>query len=99
MNTSSSPDSPERLPTMQNRRTFVGGLATGLAAAAAVPAFAQQPAPAAEERSAPKQTVKQDPTAQYPKPPFEKQRQDWPGLAGQMKPKPDHGEKSYQGSG
>jgi NAD(P)-dependent dehydrogenase (short-subunit alcohol dehydrogenase family) len=38
-------------------------------------------------------------TANYPKPPFQEQGQSWPGLAGQMSPKPDHGEKSYRGSG
>ncbi|MGY2736219.1 SDR family oxidoreductase [Sphingomonas sp. UYP23] len=36
---------------------------------------------------------------QGPKPPFEKQTQDWPGLASKMTPKPDHGEDSYRGSG
>lgn len=40
-----------------------------------------------------------DPTARYPQPPFEKQRQPWPGLARDMTPKPDHGETSYKGSG
>ncbi len=40
-----------------------------------------------------------DPTSRYPKPPFKKQSQPWPGLAGKMEPKPDHGETSYQGSG
>jgi NAD(P)-dependent dehydrogenase (short-subunit alcohol dehydrogenase family) len=40
-----------------------------------------------------------DPTSRYPKPPFKKQSQPWPGLAGQMDPKPDHGETSYKGSG
>jgi hypothetical protein len=40
-----------------------------------------------------------DPTARYPKPPFKKQSQPWPGLAGQMEPRPDHGEISYKGSG
>ena len=40
-----------------------------------------------------------DPTGKYPKPPFEKQTQPWPGLASKMTPRPDHGEKSYQGSG
>jgi NAD(P)-dependent dehydrogenase (short-subunit alcohol dehydrogenase family) len=35
----------------------------------------------------------------YPKPPFKKQRQDPPGLASKMEPRPDHGEKSYKGSG
>jgi NAD(P)-dependent dehydrogenase (short-subunit alcohol dehydrogenase family) len=40
----------------------------------------------------------QDPTTKYPKPPFKGQFQLWPGLAGKMKPRPDHGETSYQGS-
>ena len=40
-----------------------------------------------------------DPTKAYPKPPFEKQSQPWPGLAGKMTPPPDHGEKTYRGSG
>jgi NAD(P)-dependent dehydrogenase (short-subunit alcohol dehydrogenase family) len=41
----------------------------------------------------------QDPKSKYPQPPYEKQSQPWPGLAGEMKPKPDHGETSYRGSG
>lgn len=40
-----------------------------------------------------------DPTTTYPKPPFDKQTQPFPGLAGQMNPRPDHGETSYVGSG
>lgn len=40
-----------------------------------------------------------DPINRYPKPPFKEQTQEWPGLAGQMHPKPDHGETSYQGAG
>jgi NAD(P)-dependent dehydrogenase (short-subunit alcohol dehydrogenase family) len=40
-----------------------------------------------------------DPTEQHPKPPFKKQKQPWPGLAREMEPPPDHGEKSYKGSG
>jgi len=40
-----------------------------------------------------------DPTALYPKPPFDKQSQPWPGLARDMSPRPDHGETSYVGSG
>ncbi len=35
----------------------------------------------------------------YPKPPFEKQEQPVPGVTDKMKPRPDHGEESYQGSG
>src|ERR1041385_6082630 len=40
-----------------------------------------------------------DPRSKYPKPPFKKQTQAWPGLAREMDPKPDHGEGSYRGSG
>jgi NAD(P)-dependent dehydrogenase (short-subunit alcohol dehydrogenase family) len=40
-----------------------------------------------------------DPTEKHPKPPFKKQKQPWPGLARDMEPPPDHGEKSYKGSG
>jgi hypothetical protein len=40
-----------------------------------------------------------NPLTRYPQPPFEKQSQPWPGLASQMNPPPDHGEKSYKGSG
>src|SRR5690349_24443876 len=39
------------------------------------------------------------PTTKYPKPPYPAQSQPWPGLAGQMSPRPDHGEDSYKGSG
>jgi NAD(P)-dependent dehydrogenase (short-subunit alcohol dehydrogenase family) len=41
----------------------------------------------------------QDPREKYPKPPFPTQSQPWPGLAGRMDPRPDHGETSYLGSG
>ena len=40
-----------------------------------------------------------DPRSKYPKPPFKPQTQPWPGLAGKMDPKPDHGEMSYRGNG
>jgi len=36
---------------------------------------------------------------EYPKPPFKEQNQPWPGLASKMIPPPDHGERSYRGSG
>ncbi|MFM0732748.1 SDR family oxidoreductase [Paraburkholderia sediminicola] len=45
------------------------------------------------------QFTMQDPTTQYPQPEFEKQPQPAPGLARDMKPKPDHGETSYKGFG
>ncbi|MXN93333.1 SDR family oxidoreductase [Flavobacterium sp. Sd200] len=41
----------------------------------------------------------EDPTTKYPQPPFKPQTQTWPGLASKMDPRPDHGEKSYKGSG
>ncbi len=40
-----------------------------------------------------------DPKTKYPVPPFKGQSQPWPGLACKMDPVPDHGEKSYRGSG
>jgi NAD(P)-dependent dehydrogenase (short-subunit alcohol dehydrogenase family) len=102
-----SPHQPEviALPT---RRKFVGGLATGLAAAIAAPALAEENQHSADEKAdgtkaaaprQPTQSKERDPLDQYPRPPFPKQRQDWPGLASKMAPRPDHGEKSYQGSG
>ncbi len=41
----------------------------------------------------------QNPLNEYPKPPFKAQHQDPPGLACEMDPPPDHGEKTYKGSG
>jgi NAD(P)-dependent dehydrogenase (short-subunit alcohol dehydrogenase family) len=42
----------------------------------------------------------QDPATQYPGPEFEKQQQPAPGLAEAMTdPKPDHGERTYRGTG
>lgn len=43
--------------------------------------------------------TKQDPRIQYPAPPFDAQPQPMPGLVENMLPAPDHGEKSYKGSG
>jgi NAD(P)-dependent dehydrogenase (short-subunit alcohol dehydrogenase family) len=45
------------------------------------------------------QFTMRDPRNQYPKPKFEDQPQDAPGLAKNMVPQPDHGEKTYIGSG
>ncbi|WP_375760315.1 SDR family oxidoreductase [Corallococcus exercitus] len=79
-----------------SRRQVVGGLATGIAAVfATTPAVA---APDAGVAAAPAQPLR-NPVTLHPKPPFEKQSQPWPGLASKMNPRPDHGEKSYKGSG
>lgn len=45
------------------------------------------------------QYTMQDPTKQYPRPPFPPQPQSAPGLTADMTPKPDCGETSYKGSG
>jgi NAD(P)-dependent dehydrogenase (short-subunit alcohol dehydrogenase family) len=34
-----------------------------------------------------------NPRDKYPKPPYRRQSQPWPGLAGKMDPPPDHGER------
>jgi NAD(P)-dependent dehydrogenase (short-subunit alcohol dehydrogenase family) len=41
----------------------------------------------------------QDPQTQYPEPPFPKQQQEPPGTEAELRPKADHGEESYRGSG
>ena len=85
---------------MASRRQFVGGVAAGLAAAlAAKPASAQQGFATADPHRGAGQSRKQDPTTQYPRPPFPPQTQEPPGLVSKMDPRPDHGEKSYRGSG
>ncbi len=46
-----------------------------------------------------KKTINKSNSARFPAPPFQQQQQPFPGLAGKMQPRPDHGEDSYQGSG
>ena len=41
----------------------------------------------------------QDPTQQYPRPKFPEQEQEHPGFTDEMRPRPDHGEQTYRGSG
>ena len=88
----------ENKQTGVSRRQMVGSVAFGMAIAAAAPALAQ----ASTQGTSGSQTSEvrmQDPRSKYPKPPFRKQPQTWPGLAREMNPKPDHGESSYRGSG
>jgi NAD(P)-dependent dehydrogenase (short-subunit alcohol dehydrogenase family) len=77
-----------------SRRKVVGGagIAAAGAAAALVPSIAKGNAPMSTQKL-------ENPADKYPKPPFRKQSQPWPGLAGKMDPPPDHGETSYKGSG
>ncbi|WP_294298223.1 SDR family oxidoreductase [uncultured Sphingomonas sp.] len=74
------------------RRTFVTGAGLAAAAATALPTLAQDTPPAPQAPTTPQ-------AGTYPKPPFQNQRQPWPGLASRMSPRPDHGETSYKGSG
>jgi NAD(P)-dependent dehydrogenase (short-subunit alcohol dehydrogenase family) len=68
----------------------------GLVAVAASSLFAAE---RTSQQESPLQGRLQDPTTKYPQPPFNSQSQPWPGLAGKMEPRPDHGEESYRGSG
>jgi NAD(P)-dependent dehydrogenase (short-subunit alcohol dehydrogenase family) len=78
------------------RRMIVGGMAGGLMAAAASPSMAQG---GGGKTVATASAPLVDPVHKYPEPPFPKQQQPWPGLCSKMDPRPDHGEKSYKGSG
>ena len=85
-----------------SRRDMVKAGAAGLLAAAPVAVLAAEPGGEAQPASAtnlPEGAVLMNPVTEYPKPPFPKQQQEWPGLASKMDPRPDHGEKSYKGSG
>src|SRR6201996_8251485 len=80
-----------------SRRQVMGGIGVGLAAVSVGAAFAQ-PSNSSNTNQVTVQPM-QDPISKYPKPPFKRQSQPWPGLASKMDPKPDHGETSYKGSG
>ncbi len=82
-----------------SRRRVLGKITGGLLAAYAAPALAQQGVAPATSGQMPRQDVKQNPVTQYPRPPFPRQTQPWPGLASKMVPRPDHGETTYQGTG
>jgi len=77
-----------------SRRRMIGGLSTGLATLAISPVLSTDGSPITNA-----ETALEDPTTKYPKPPFKQQVQPWPALASKMEPRPDHGEKSYKGSG
>ena len=73
------------------RKTLAGGVGIALASAT----VGTSGAAVAEDGK----VAMDNPLTKYPKPPFKKQQQEWPGLASKMEPKPDHGEESYKGSG
>lgn len=76
-----------------SRRKAIAGIGAGIAAVTAAGNVDAMPGNNIQTETM------EDPLTKYPKPPFEAQTQPWPGLASKMNPKPDHGEKSYKGSG
>ncbi len=79
------------------RRRALKEISSGLLLAAAGSAFAQQET--ARGAKTGESAFMPDFPTEYPRPPFPKQQQPWPGLASKMTPRPDHGESSYRGSG
>lgn len=90
---------PEHDP-MRRRLFKVAGIAAA-AGASSLP-FSTSAAPSQKTGASmpnASNTPLEDPRSLYPHAPFKAQPQEWPGLASKMTPLPDHGEKSYKGSG
>lgn len=79
------------------RRKAIAGMGAAAAIAASEGGFSSEDTPHSNNQNS--TPMLENPVTKYPKPPFEGQRQPWPGLASKMNPVPDHGEKSYKGSG
>jgi NAD(P)-dependent dehydrogenase (short-subunit alcohol dehydrogenase family) len=86
---------PQKQSGSLSRRQAVGLVGVGMATAGGT-ALSQAPQPNGPRGH---ESTMDDPRSKYPKPPFKPQTQPWPGLAGKMDPRPDHGETSYRGSG
>jgi NAD(P)-dependent dehydrogenase (short-subunit alcohol dehydrogenase family) len=82
-----------------DRRKAIKGLGAGIAILSAPSVFATPTGNEAEALAMMVPPELEDPRGKYPKPPFKSQQQEWPGLCSKMEPRPDHGEKSYKGSG
>ena len=78
-----------------NRRRAIGSMSAILATAAISPVIAKE----VDNGNLTSSAGLEDPRTKYAQPPFKEQSQPWPGLASKMDPRPDHGEKSYKGSG
>lgn len=76
------------------RRAVLGTTAVGLATLAL-----SNKESTAQQVPHPETAALRDPRDKYRKEPFPEQKQPWPALASKMDPPPDHGEKSYKGSG
>lgn len=71
--------------TTMSRRNLVGAAGATLAAAPLGAASAQPRSQAGRRGEGP---VIDNPVSKYPKPPFKRQSQPWPGLARDMDPRP-----------
>ncbi|MFP9100459.1 SDR family oxidoreductase [Flavobacterium sp. RHBU_24] len=78
-----------------SRRKAIGSIGAVLATTIVSPTLAN----GLENVDTTPATAPEDPTTKYVRPPFKEQTQPWPGLVSKMDPRPDHGEKSYKGSG
>jgi hypothetical protein len=84
----------------QERRQALKKISGGfILAVTAGPALAQQEGTPKSGSMGDASAFLPDFPTEYPRPPFPKQQQPWPGLASKMTPRPDHGETSYRGSG
>jgi NAD(P)-dependent dehydrogenase (short-subunit alcohol dehydrogenase family) len=89
----------DRDDTGPSRRQVVSGMATVIAAGAAARSALAQTKPGAAGPGMSPPAAPKNPVNAYPKPPFPRQSQDWPGLQSKMTPRPDCGEESYRGTG
>ena len=51
------------------------------------------------DQSSPDQSSAEDPTTRYPAPGSGEKEVEHPGLTGEMDVRPDHGERTYRGTG
>ena len=80
------------------RRQVLKGIGAGLATLTVSPIFAKPHFASTTQKTFNVNGI-EDTTRKYPRPPFKSQSQSWPGLASKMDPRPDHGEKTYKGTG
>ncbi len=85
--------------TGKSRRGVIFGASTTLASVLAASATGQANAAQSGGPVATNEPALRNPVTEYPRPPFPRQQQPWPGLTSRMSPRPDHGETSYKGSG
>ena len=88
-----NPSTVEKTMDAITRRDVISAAGATIAAASGGSALSQTQA-----QARPPQQLR-DPRTKYPKPPFARQEQPWPGLASKMDPPPDHGETTYKGFG